>query len=58
MQRSIHRVPMACTSAPISVQQAAGNDAAQCHADIGVGTLPGIARGGNHHANEAKLEAR
>ena len=32
----------------------AGDDAAQRHTDVGVGTFAGIGGGGNHHADERK----
>ena len=40
------------------IDRAAGNDAAQRQADIGVGPLACVAGGGNHHANKGKRRAQ
>jgi hypothetical protein len=48
---------MACTSRPTSVDRAAGNDAAQRHADVGVGTA-GVAVAAITTPMKAKDEPR
>ena len=44
----LHDSPYKC------VEHAAGNDAPQRHADIGIRPLAGVSRGGNHHTDEGK----
>jgi hypothetical protein len=59
MKRSIQPVPTACTSAPmIDVDDAAGDDAAQRHADVAVGPLPAYAVAAITTPMKAKLEPR
>ena len=59
MKRSIQPVPTACTMAPMMrVDDAAGDDAAQRHADVGVGPLARVGGGGDHHADEGEARAQ